>query len=119
MGSYGLLGERGIGVQRDLSFHSISFPSEWGGVDDGSLNIPQFCFHSISFPSEWGVTRYNNGGPVNYSFHSISFPSEWGENIKPSLVKEFGSLFSVSIQLVSPASGETMVRYYHLSLTGT
>ena len=64
------------------SFHSISFPSEWGAdpfdsklhshpIDvsiqlvspaSGEFNIatrePQVmpaCFHSISFPSEWGA----------------------------------------------------------------
>ena len=37
------------------------------------------------------------------SFHSISFPSEWGvENLR----WEGGIFAKVSIQLVSPASGE-------------
>jgi hypothetical protein len=62
-------------------------------------------FHSISFPSEWGVTCPEGEEVVKVggSFHSISFPSEWGEDI----VEKQAFLFTVvSIQLVSPASGE-------------
>ena len=36
------------------------------------------------------------------SFHSIGFPSEWGDQITYSQERVWG----VSIQLVSPASGE-------------
>jgi len=43
------------------------------------------------------------------SFHSISFPSEWGV-IKPENILDFlRSHLAVSIQLVSPASGELIV----------
>ena len=79
-------------------------------------------FHSISFPSEWGVEWrspliVNNGS----SFHSISFPSEWGARRKTS----YNLDIAVSIQLVSPASGEfwgatffwriTMSRFHSIS----
>ncbi len=41
--------------QGDTGFHSISFPSEWGGSATpkayGGIIVG---FHSISFPSEWG-----------------------------------------------------------------
>jgi len=60
-------------------------------------------FHSISFPSEWGRSLlYTVPSSLYYSFHSISFPSEWG------LMDQEPRLFSlpVSIQLVSPASGD-------------
>jgi len=59
-------------------FHSISFPSEWGHLDDGLNELLLDRFHSISFPSEWGQERKN-----------------W----LPLFLR-------VSIQLVSPASGD-------------
>ena len=65
-----------------IGFHSISFPSEWGGerhllLDSDNL----WCFHSISFPSEWGVQQKVLKASLTCTiscFHSISFPSEWG-----------------------------------------
>ena len=71
----------------------------------GSAKNPGAGFHSISFPSEWGEKRlYAPGGAFHCSgFHSISFPSEWGVYHAPKLIAFFGV---VSIQLVSPASGE-------------
>jgi len=62
-----------------------------------------FGFHSISFPSEWGPILGEDGKPRACRFHSISFPSEWG-------LPEFFVLLKseiVSIQLVSPASGDS------------
>jgi hypothetical protein len=35
-------------------------------------------FHSISFPSEWGAELGASGDVLGNRFHSISFPSEWG-----------------------------------------
>jgi len=62
-------------------------------------------FHSISFPSEWGRYTQERGKDHEYRFHSISFPSEWGQ-----LRGVFGGLVvGVSIQLVSPASGDPIV----------
>jgi hypothetical protein len=64
-----------------ISFHSISFPSEWGGQTERNLSYGQYhCFHSISFPSEWGVSTSSNQPTRISCFHSISFPSEWGVN---------------------------------------
>ena len=38
------------------SFHSISFPSEWGDSRRSAIMALKVAsFHSISFPSEWGV----------------------------------------------------------------
>ena len=42
------------------------------------------------------------------SFHSISFPSEWGHDIY-KVFQQWGTAQFVSIQLVSPASGDFMV----------
>ena len=67
-----------------ISFHSISFPSEWGGEKQRIKGIPYPCFHSISFPSEWGG-----------DFEDIVV---WPD-------------YFVSIQLVSPASGESCSRF--------
>ena len=65
------------------------------------------CFHSISFPSEWGPTsateRRRREREEANSFHSISFPSEWGRRSKRKLQRAR----RVSIQLVSPASGDS------------
>ena len=65
-------------------------------------------FHSISFPSEWGVVKGSVNVNITYdeSFHSISFPSEWGVSHKLTKVKRY---LRVSIQLVSPASGERLI----------
>jgi hypothetical protein len=41
------------------------------------------------------------------SFHSINVPSEWGQ-----MDSRRGQLFIVSIQLMSPASGDTVVTKY-------
>jgi len=43
-------------------------------------------------------------------FHSISFPSEWGPDCGGYLY----SSLRVSIQLVSPASGDAQQRMIHL-----
>jgi len=59
-------------------------------------------FHSISFPSEWGPTWSWTGRPLWRGFHSISFPSEWG----PGKAAMAAWAAGVSIQLVSPASGD-------------
>ena len=65
------------------------------------------CFHSISFPSEWGVGSLAAFvGFEDYRFHSISFPSEWGGDARNSDRRPGAR---VSIQLVSPASGETLL----------
>ena len=90
-------------------FHSINFPSEWGVI----VSFPPLGivvgFHSINFPSEWGV---QGGVELVISdkvgvgrFHSINFPSEWGVTACPSMK---GKVYRgvVSIQLISPASGE-------------
>ena len=65
------------------SFHSISFPNEWG-VGSTLSNMEKLGFHSISFPNEWGVRQ---------SSRSLPLP------------------LNVSIQLVSPTSGEILTFY--------
>ena len=82
------------------SFHSISFPSEWGGGgpgDYGNVLDPSsmVCFHSISFPSEWGETDLINRLPrySESSFHSISFPSEWGDETLSDSIKGYLETF--------------------------
>ena len=95
-------------------------------------NVAQRGFHSIGFPSEWGVTLDPGVGALVTSFHSIGFPSEWGEltvkyrwmliwqfpfNWFPQRVgrgceeTDWLYLRGVSIQLVSPASGEGLSRF--------
>ena len=61
-------------------------------------------FHSINVPSEWGLL-VDSGIPVatmGARFHSINVPSEWGRahQCLRSVTR------AVSIQLMSPASGD-------------
>jgi hypothetical protein len=95
------------------SFHSISFPNEWGvkqPIRRRTLTqLVRISFHSISFPNEWGVA-YTPFGVYEYRmrmtrFHSISFPNEWGAEMRTKDIWLLGYLL-VSIQLVSPTSGE-------------
>ena len=63
-------------------------------------------FHSINIPSEWGYGENTSplANPIHARFHSINIPSEWGylaTQVWPEL-----SLI-VSIQLISPASGDS------------
>ena len=62
-------------------------------------------FHSINVPSEWGLAPVAPAPvatlPVE-SFHSINVPSEWGHGF---LLFWEGNM-TVSIQLMSPASGD-------------
>ena len=74
------------------------------------LSEESFGFHSISFPSEWGVNGSFERHRSLSCFHSISFPSEWGVGFLLG-VSAIADL-CVSIQLVSPASGE--LRRLHL-----
>ena len=76
--------------------------------------MTQPSFHSISFPSEWGeeVTSFcDTRNNERLSFHSISFPSEWG--VESYWAEEGKNPGAVSIQLVSPASGEGYLRLPH------
>jgi len=71
-------------------------------------------FHSIGVPSEWGSKEYRAVYTVPvYSFHSIGVPSEWGQWVK---FLELYSASKVSIQLVSPASGDFSIRSKDLLL---
>ncbi len=60
-------------------------------------------FHSINIPSEWGPCKIEKGqlGKA-VSFHSINIPSEWGQ--QNLMIPGTNKL--VSIQLISPASGD-------------
>ena len=88
-----------------LNFHSISFPSEWGLKSRAQKRSSLHYFHSISFPSEWGTKMIlvQSVSLTLLNFHSISFPSEWGLIHSMTTSKGF---IKISIQLVSPASGD-------------
>ena len=78
-----------------------------GDLQSAKLNsfvIHNNGFHSINVPSEWGLTHFSYNGRYNgRCFHSINVPSEWGP--KEELIKELEGK-EVSIQLMSPASGD-------------
>ena len=86
------------------SFHSIGFPSEWGADSGTDRNVGRGCFHSIGFPSEWGVEGALSvvASMITVSIQLVSPAS--GERI---LVGDWSAVIEVSIQLVSPASGES------------
>ena len=70
-------------------------------------------FHSTNFPSEWGVDSMSLleiaalHAAIEECFHSTNFPSEWGApDIRQHKICR-NALIGVSIQLISPASGET------------
>ena len=89
-------------------FHSIDFPSEWGATDSHHYSVgKRSSFHSIGFPSEWGADIAAFATADRTSFHSIGFPSEWGASAQYQWSSRLGNGF-VSIQLVSPASGESL-----------
>ena len=115
-------------IPRAASFHSIGFPSEWGPSDFGYYSIRDFevsiqlvspasgDVHAFlvsheheSFPFNWFPQRVGTSSDLlhkssfSYCFHSIGFPSEWGLN---TLATTMSITRNVSIQLVSPASGD-------------
>ncbi len=52
-------------------FLSISFPSEWGVLNQHLRRLTTCCFHSISFPSEWGVVE--TPGQLSLEFPEFPF----------------------------------------------
>ena len=94
----------------DLGFHSISFPSEWGAVSSRGNSLVQLSFHSISFPSEWGEHAELLATDARYV--SIQLVSPASGEFAGTTDKDV--LVGVSIQLVSPASGE----YYQGAVEG-
>ena len=75
-------------------------------------------FHSTNFPSEWGADGCDQLRRRASRFHSTNFPSEWG--VKPAIRPS--NFYWVSIQLISPASGElcggsgSKIQYYRVSI---
>ncbi len=73
--------------------------------------VPLICgFHSINVPSEWGhgwQFFQHLCRDAELCFHSINVPSEWGHYMeRVPLPRGHG----VSIQLMSPASGDSKRR---------
>ena len=96
-------------VVQAARFHSISFASEWG-VGPTNLVRPLRRCRSVSIQlvspgSGEFVMEVNFLGVEELGFHSISFPSEWGVYHGRGGVPLW-IVTCVSIQLVSPASGE-------------
>jgi len=88
------------------SFHSISFPSEWGlrpAQRQRAANPPRVSIQLVS-PASGDMEANDEHATKTERFHSISFPSEWGP-LKQS-ISVSAWYRPVSIQLVSPASGD-------------
>ena len=64
-------------------------------------------FHSINIPSEWEWQQRLFKGQSLHCFHSINIPSEWELPIPPVPAPAPTPL--VSIQLISPASGNPFI----------
>ena len=96
------------------SFHSISFPSEWGvHCQNGATFWSQVV--SIQLVSPASGEQTNKRGRLEFTatatrFHSISFPNEWGG--RKTCRQQPKNGFRVSIQLVCPASEELTVLPY-------
>ena len=92
-------------------FHSINVPSEWGRIPSVVTHYGDAVgsFHSINVPSEWGqyYTLKDNPSNLSRGFHSINVPSEWG-HCRHGAVEWISCI--VSIQLMSPASGDSNKR---------
>ncbi len=88
------------------SFHSINIPSEWGRVKWMGDWYKPISFHSINIPSEWGPEDYLIELGSLLCFHSINIPSEWGH---PEFKDCYITWEQVSIQLISPASGDSSI----------
>ena len=64
------------------SFHSISFPSEWGVVYDDTQELALQVSIQLVSPASGEMARSWVSQLYlicQIRFHSISFPSEWGE----------------------------------------
>ena len=88
-----------------FSFHSINVPSEWGPSScNGAVSKSINCFHSINVPSEWGLDlTYTE---ENILFVSIQLMSPASGDLEDVERKKQHELDKVSIQLMSPASGD-------------
>ncbi len=92
----------------EASFHSISFPSEWGQPLPNIGNRICKLKVSIQLVSPASGDHYTHDSIVAKMvnrFHSISFPSEWGP-VNAVKANPGKAGMAVSIQLVSPASGD-------------
>ena len=100
-----------------MSFHSISFPNEWGAaiaISDLSVKVAELqrgVSIQLVSPTSGEVLSYMIQSQYIISFHSISFPNEWGGD----RLKMTATAADVSIQLVSPTSGE-MLPIYNIEL---
>ncbi len=61
------------------SFHSISFPSEWGGRRRFE-GFPRGVSIQLVSPASGESSSPSAIARSTLRFHSISFPSEWGES---------------------------------------
>ena len=87
-----------------LSFHSTDFPSEWGLSIGMITKSETMRFHSTDFPSEWGLVGCTELQLERYVSIQLISPAS-GDLITPDPFRE--STRIVSIQLISPASGDS------------
>ena len=91
-------------------FHSINVPSEWGHHTCYVYPIELVSFHSINVPSEWGHHKDLEGNSgIGVSIQLMSPAS--GDFDRVQVMERI----CVSIQLMSPASGDTISYYIRLT----
>ena len=69
------------------------------------------CFHSINVPSEWGRSNLEEKDRAGHEVVSIQLMSP-ASGDSPTSEKVKATLLTVSIQLMSPASGDFISKYY-------
>ena len=86
------------------------------GTSKFSLSAIAFsCFHSIHVPSEWGLVKQESDRSGTLSIVSIQLMSPASGDLGLSCVYLSGNwLGLVSIQLMSPASGDVLTSRYLL-----
>ena len=105
-------GERGLLMQQmlDPSFHSISFPNEWGEHTLVPLRQPYHVSIQLVSPTS-GELKANHSSLLPPSEREIKFPfNQFPQRVgRADLWWIGGTANSVSIQLVSPTSGEYLI----------
>ncbi len=76
-------------------------------INENTSKLAKSCFHSINVPSEWELVTWLQQIISQLSFHSINVPSEWEHHSAPKAKRPNQKGYKVSIQLMSPASGNS------------
>ena len=90
-----------------VSIQLVSPASGDGRCSLKRVNLKKLCFHSISFPSEWGLEQFYFGSLLRLEQVSIQLVSPASGDEDLGKLEAGRCRGRVSIQLVSPASGDS------------